>query len=520
MENSRTKNWIKIAYAGLFQKLLVLGLKFVQRTVFVYVLGAAYLGVSETFANVLGLLSLSELGISSAIAYHMYKPLAENRRDVIGSLIVFYRKCYWFVGGAILLAGVCLIPFLRYIVHLDSTVAVNLTAVYLLYLLNTGLPYLFYAFKTVLPAADQKQYVVTNFNTACEVAVNIADVIVLLAFRNYMLSLCLRVTAGLLGGFVLSRKIDWLYPFLKGQKAEPLEKGQVRGIFANVKDIFIFHAASALFQATDNLVISMVMGARYVGYYANYFLIINAVNNTANMVVYSFHAGIGNVVASESREKQLKIFHEVDLINVWITTVCTVCFAQLLTPFLKIWMGGMNDPAYILSQALVLTVCVNYFFESHMRALYMFRETNGLFRYGKYRVALAGVVNVVLSVLLAKWIGLTGVFLATAAANIGICSFYYPKVVFQRGYGMGYGFYCRRMLKNFAAAAAIYGAARLCCSVLPGTGILNLALQGVVCGMLTNLCLFLLHRKSEAFAALKARAMAILHSKKKTGDEQ
>lgn len=519
MGNSRTENSIKIAYAGLFQKFLVLGLKFVQRTVFIYVLGASYLGLNETFANILGLLSLSELGISSAMAYHVYKPLADGQQELLQSLMAFYKRCYWCVGGVILVVGFCLIPALPHLVPMERSLAVNLTAVYLLYLLNTGLPYLLYAFRTVLPTADQKQYVVTNFNTVCEIAINLGDIVVLLVFGNYMLSLCLRMAITFAGGLILAHRIGRMYPFLSQKKPRPLEKKHIHMLFTNVKDIFIFHVASALFQATDNLVISSVLGTRQVGYYANYFLIMNAVNNTANMVVYSFHASIGNVVASESKEKQLKVFGEADFINTWVTIFCTVCFAQLLNPFIALWMRGMNDSAYVLSQALVLALCINYFFESHMRTLYMFREANGLFRYGKYRVALAGVVNVVLSLFLAQYLGLIGVFAATAAANIGICSFYYPKVVFEKGYGISCGFYRLRMLRDLFTAVAIYLVVRVCCSFLPGVGLLQLVLQAGVCAVVINLWLFLLYRKREEFSQLKLRVLAILQKRRSKGDK-
>ena len=58
-----------------------------NRTVFVYFLGAGYLGISGLFTNVLGILSFSELGIGTAINYSLYKPIAENDTNKINSLI-------------------------------------------------------------------------------------------------------------------------------------------------------------------------------------------------------------------------------------------------------------------------------------------------------------------------------------------------------------------------------------------------------------------------------------------------
>ena len=43
-------------------------LSFASRTVFIYVLGAEYLGLNGLFTNILSFLALSELGLGSAIA--------------------------------------------------------------------------------------------------------------------------------------------------------------------------------------------------------------------------------------------------------------------------------------------------------------------------------------------------------------------------------------------------------------------------------------------------------------------
>ena len=53
-------------------------LSFASRTVFIYVLGAEYLGLNGLFTNILSFLALSELGLGSAIAFLLYKPIAEN----------------------------------------------------------------------------------------------------------------------------------------------------------------------------------------------------------------------------------------------------------------------------------------------------------------------------------------------------------------------------------------------------------------------------------------------------------
>ena len=61
---------------------------FVCRIIFVRTLSADYLGVSGLFSNVLSMLSLAELGISSAIIYALYKPIAQDDEKKITAIML------------------------------------------------------------------------------------------------------------------------------------------------------------------------------------------------------------------------------------------------------------------------------------------------------------------------------------------------------------------------------------------------------------------------------------------------
>ena len=118
MENSRTKNSIYNFGSSLLIRILQLSLSFASRTVFIYVLGAAYLGLNGLFSNILSFLSLSELGIGSAILQKVFSlywfchyrlrfvftsfpeqdgksESANTRKFVSGLCAVFNAVCYF-----------------------------------------------------------------------------------------------------------------------------------------------------------------------------------------------------------------------------------------------------------------------------------------------------------------------------------------------------------------------------------------------------------------------------------------
>lgn len=77
MDTSRTEYVKKNILYGYISTVISSAFSIITRTIFVYVLGAEYLGVSGLFSNVLGVLSFTELGIGSAIVFSLYKPIAE-----------------------------------------------------------------------------------------------------------------------------------------------------------------------------------------------------------------------------------------------------------------------------------------------------------------------------------------------------------------------------------------------------------------------------------------------------------
>ena len=75
---SRTENVARNLKSSVLFQITNILIKFLLRTVFIYTLGKEYLGVNGVFTNILTVLSLSELGLGTAIVYDMYQPIAEK----------------------------------------------------------------------------------------------------------------------------------------------------------------------------------------------------------------------------------------------------------------------------------------------------------------------------------------------------------------------------------------------------------------------------------------------------------
>ena len=133
MEESRTKNTVRNVRTGVIVQLINKLMSFVVRTIFIRILNSEYLGVNGLFTNILTMLSFTELGIGTAIIFNMYKPIAEEDKEKIKSLMNLYKNCYIVIGIIVFILGLCVIPFMRIIIKDVPNIKENITLIYLLF---------------------------------------------------------------------------------------------------------------------------------------------------------------------------------------------------------------------------------------------------------------------------------------------------------------------------------------------------------------------------------------------------
>lgn len=299
---SRTGNSLKNIASAIGGQMLNNLLRFVCRTAFIYTLGKEYLGISGLYANILTLLSVSELGFASAITYSLYKPLAENNIPEIRALMGFFKKAYRIIGMVIFGLGLALMPFLPKLMN-GTTEAVNIYEYYLLYLIQTVVSYLFFAYKGTLLVADQKRYLLDTVSYVVQVAMNLVQIAILVVLRSFLLYTIVSILSNMIQNIAAAWMADRRYPWLK-EPAEPLPPEKRKEVFRQVYASSLYRISNVVGIATDNLVISANISVLMVGLYDNYNMIIQVIQRLLSGLLQSFTASLGNYYASESKETE------------------------------------------------------------------------------------------------------------------------------------------------------------------------------------------------------------------------
>ncbi|MCM3630344.1 sugar translocase [Paenibacillus glycanilyticus] len=505
--DNRTKNTVRNSLFGVTGQIINILLNFINRTVFISVLGTEYLGVSGLFTNILTVLSLAELGFGTAIIYSLYKPLVEKDEMKISALVGFYSRIYLALGLCITFFGLCLLPFLDLFIKGNISIP-NIEIIFSLFLINTVITY-FLGYKRTLLIADQKSYINSKNQYYFTIIRNILQVSILFITNSFIIYLTIQIFSTFFENYFISRKVDKEYPFLKKENKVKLDTDSRKGLFKNIRALMLYKFAGVAIEGTDNLIISSFIGVFWVGIVSNYTLIIMSLTNVLTQLTNSITASIGNLIVKEDTEKQAEMFNVLTFMYIWLFGFCSLCLFILLNPFIKLWIGH----EYLLSWQLVLVLVVNFFVVGIMGPSWIYRETKGLFIFGKYRPVITAIINLVLSLILVNYIGLIGTFLATLISRVLTNFWFDPLIVYKHGFNKSVGDYYKKVVINLLLLFLLSIMVWKVTSYIPSDDWWSFALLCFAATFLFNLGMIIVFFRTKEFKYLLTKTRGVILSR-------
>ena len=502
MEETRTKNTIRNVQTGAIVQLVNKLMAFVVRTVFIKMLNSEYLGVNGLFTNVLTILSFAELGIGTAIIFNMYKPVAEHNNEKIKSLMQLYKKAYNTIGIIVFVIGLCVIPFMNFIVKDAPNIKENLILIYILFLFNTASSY-FFTYKKSIISAHQKQSIINNIDSIFYLCKSVLEIIFLVLTRNFIVYLIIEILSTFCENIILSIKADKMYPYLKDKNVKKLSKNESKNIFDNVKSLVIYKFGGVIMNGTDNILISALVNVSTVGYCSNYILIINSVKSIITSALNGVTASVGNLNAVGEPKQKERVFYQITFANYIVYSFCSIAFIVLLNPFISLWLG--QD--YVLEIAVPISLAVSFFIEGLRNPGYTYRTTLGLFQKGRATPYIGAITNIILSILLCKLFGVAGIFIATSIAQLVSYSWIDPYLIHKYEFKTPVSKYFKKYL-SYTVVFAISSAIALGVSyMIPVQGIVGFILKAIIVCIVPNVINLVVFYKADEFKELKSKVV-------------
>lgn len=478
MRFSRTKNTLRNIAFGSLNRMINIVLPFISRTVILYVMGTQYLGLSSLFSSILSFLSLTELGIGSAMIYSMYKPIAQNDHATIKALLNLYQKIYRVIGWIILGLGLALAPFLEILVPEQLPDDINLHVLYIIYLFNAVLSYWLFAYKNAMLQAYQRDDI--NSKIASVIAplsylVMLGSLVLTKNYYAYVMWLpVFTVATNILRLILVNRTFPDMEP------AGDVDPELKQSIFKKTSALIGTKLNTVVLNAADNIVMSAFLGLTAIAMYGNYHYIMSSIIGFLGIAYSSMTAGLGNSLQTESLDDNYRNFEKFSFINSWLVGWCAVCLVCLYQPFMKIWVGEeLMFPFYVVLEMGL------YFFVYQIRKIpVVYKDAAGIWWEDRFRPYVCMIVNVVLNIALVQIIGISGIILSTVFSlfiSIPWENYTIFKYVFHRSSRSYYKKMFLSIISMLLAGTVTLGI----CSCF-GDGIFDFLFRGIVCVVVPN----------------------------------
>lgn len=423
-----------LAYIAIFIPNLVI------RKVFLESLGSDMLGLSSLYSNIIGWLSIVELGVSSAIIYSLYKPYADGDNEKIRAYIRFYGKFYRGIGFIILILGLCIVPFLKYFIETPINMKI-VTYGYLLFLINSFISYIF-SNKLCILNVSQQAYKITIATTISKLIIIIIQIVMLKKNPDFILYVSIQLIVNFVYFISINIYINRRYSWIN-LKSNDLEYELKKNLFKNIKALFMHKIGSLVINSTDNLVISKFVGLTALSNYTNYNTVIFAFQTVIKNGLDGLTASIGNLLTLDDKNKAYEIHKRIFFLNFWVVSFVVITLYNTLNQFIILWIGNK----YLLDNVTFIIILINLYFVCMRGSVEQFQNGSGTFHQDRYAPIFESVINLITSIVLVKYIGITGVFIGTLISNFTVIFWTKPYVVYKYVFNKGIKEYFKMYFK-------------------------------------------------------------------------
>jgi len=485
------------AFAG---QIITILLGFIVRWFFVHRLGQDYLGVNSVMESMLTILSVTELGIGTSIAFALYKPIDSGDEKKVAALMALYKKVYHLIGIVTAVLGPILIPFMKFFTREAADVS-SLTLIYILFLTNTVLSY-FFSYKRTLLSAYQQNYLNSLSEDVFAVIKYILQIITLVVFGSYIGYILINIVCTLGANTAISVICSRKYPFLKKYKNEKLTAEDIAGLKKSIVSLIYQKVGAKLVTGTDNLMISYAK-LSLMGIYSNYAMLVSTVSRVVYNVLHSVIGSIGNLMVQKDPIHKNNVFEEFTFAIFSFYYFISIGFSACLERFIVLWVG--ED--WLLSPAVTFIVILNFFLMGMRQPCIAVIEAAGIFNKMRMKAVGEVIVNLIVSFvfLIVFQMGIYGVLLGTTVSTVSICIWWEILAVHKYALNVSPKKYTVNFILYLISSAVGCFAAYFVNTVIPIEGIIGLFLSGIAAVVIYIITVLAFYGRSRRFKALAGR---------------
>lgn len=396
-------------------------LTFWRMSVIISVFGVNVNSIIQATGDVFSYLVLLESGLGAAYLFKMYKPLAKNKKKKVYSLYLGLQRKLKRVSIYMVLILFLISIFYPYILGENDVPHLQSSLIIILLGLRFVFPYYFTIARKNLLKAEERQYIVTFVDGIINSFILLGEII-LAQYLNVSIEITLSI--GLIivifSNFIYKQLVKDKYGHFSEEKVSPSYEGDEM-----TNDIIVHQLAYLANSHIDVFILSLI-DLPAVTIYAAYNTAISYPTKLVTKIVENIRASIGLKISTDDKN-MYSVFRELLSISYFIAVFTVPVFVLMINDFISIWIGEQ----YVLGLLSVVLFSLILFHKLVINLIYIVRDGKGLYKESKMFTIMTTVVNVVLSVILAREYSINGLLIASVLSNYLILDYGNLKLVYN-----------------------------------------------------------------------------------------
>lgn len=408
-------------------------LGFMVSKVFINNLGINNLGMMKLFSQIITYLTLIDMGLSSAAAYYFYKPLNEKNwtevSDIFSTINIFYKK----ISIIILILGLFFTPFIPYLIN---EISKDIYIYWSIYIINVSINYSLMKYTTLF-LADQKYRGVRVIDGLGSILEKILQLYIIIYFKSFILFI---LVSSIL--FFIKLYFYKLY-FNTNYKKVIKTKNYNMNIFKTAKKVFFHKISYMVVYNTDYIIIAKMLSLKIVGIYSGYLTIYNLVM----MIVGIFHSvldsKLGKIISNNNITDNYLLWRKMFKISFILASIIVTIFYFTVNNFIILWLGK----EYTLKKVIIFLISINLYIDIIKWPTELIKFKYGYVKDIHLPIA-ESIINLCISLILVRKIGLSGVIFGTVISNVLIVIFFRAILVFKNCFNKNAKIYLKELIIN------------------------------------------------------------------------
>ncbi len=372
--------------------------------------GSEVNGLVNSVNQFLHIIAFMELGVGAVVQSSLYKPLADKDNEAISKIMASASKFFRWLGRILLVYVIVLMAIYPYIANQNFShrySALLIAAISISYFSQ----YYFGLANQMLLTADQRGYIHYTAQIITLVANTILCVVVIKMGASIQMVKLVTSLVYLVRPVYLHLYVNNHYKINRKIKydGEPI-KQKWNGIAQ--------HVSSVVLDGTDNIVLTVLSTLSAVSIYSVYHLVVYGVKNLfTSMANGGIQALLGELYAKKEEQKLVSAFSWTEWSLHTGASFLFACTGVLIVPFVRVYTNGITDAEYIQPLFAILIVAANC---AHCLRLpyHIMIKAAGRYKETQSSYIIATVINIAISVVTVKFLGLIGVAIGTLVAML------------------------------------------------------------------------------------------------------